>query len=103
MKMKMNNQRLILKVSSLTLRNNNWNYNISLDQAKRNEEVIALGDSQCLRFIRDIIGYQYTEEDIYKTKKHIEILKERKILIRSEKKYKKHMINLMICYLYLTM
>ena len=78
MKMKMNNQRLILKVSSLTLRNNNWNYNISLDQAKRNEEVIALGDSQCLRFIRDIIGYQYTEEDIYKTKKHIEILKRKK-------------------------
>ena len=78
MKMKMNNQRLILKVSSLTLRNNNWNYNISLDQAKRNEEVIALGDSQCLRFIRDIIGYQYTEEDIYKTKKHIKILKRKK-------------------------
>lgn len=78
MKMKMNNQRLILKVSSLTLRNNNWNYNISLDQAKRNEEVIALGDSQCLRFIRDIIGYQYTEEDIYKTKQHIEILKRKK-------------------------
>lgn len=78
MKMKMNNQRLILKVSSLTLRNNNWNYNISLDQAKRNEEVIALGDSQCLRFIRDIIVYQYTEEDIYKTKKHIEILKRKK-------------------------
>ena len=78
MKMKMNNQRLILKVSSLTLRNNNWNYNISLDQAKRNEEVIALGDSQCLRFIRDIIGYQYTEEDIYKTKKYIKILKRKK-------------------------
>lgn len=89
MKMKMNNQRLILKVSSLTLRNNNWNYNISLDQAKRNEEVIALGDSQCLRFIRDIIGYQYTEEDIYKTKKHIKILKRKKNTDKAREEIKK--------------
>lgn len=89
MKMKMNNQRLILKVSSLTLRNNNWNYNISLDQAKRNEEVIALGDSQCLRFIRDIIGYQYTEEDIYKTKKHIKILKRKKNTDKGREEIKK--------------
>ena len=60
MKMKMNSQRYILKISSLTLRNNNWNYNISLNDARKNEEVISLGDSQCLRFIRDITGYKYT-------------------------------------------
>lgn len=75
MKMKMNSQRYILKISSLTLRNNNWNYNISLNDARKNEEVISLGDSQCLRFIRDITGYKYTEEDILNNSKNIKVLR----------------------------
>lgn len=75
MKMRMNSQRYILKVNSLTLKNNNWNYNVTLEDARKNEELIALGDSQCLRFIRNIKEYRYTESDIKETKKEIKKVK----------------------------
>lgn len=88
MKMRMNSQRYVLKVNSLTLKNNNWNYNVSLDQARRNEELISLGDSQTLRFIRDIVGYQYTEEDIKQTKKYIKSLKKLKNTDKTRDKLK---------------
>lgn len=74
-KMKQLHQRKILKVNSLTLRNNNWNYNVTLDQAKRNEEIITLGSSQTLRFISDIIGEKHTEKDVDIVKKEIKKLK----------------------------
>ena len=88
MKMKMNNQRLILKVSSLTLRNNNWNYNVTLDQAKKNEEIISIGSSQTIRFIQDITGYTYTEEEINKCKKEIKLLKRLKNTDKTRQKLK---------------
>lgn len=88
MKMRMNSQRLIFKISSATLKNNNWNYNVSLEQAKRNDEVIALGDSQCLRFIRDIVGYQYTEEDIIKKKKEVKLIKKLRNTDKNRQKLK---------------
>lgn len=68
-KFRMNSQRYTLKVNSLTLKNNNWNYNVSLEDARKREEVISLGDSQTLRFIRDIKKYEFTEDDIKNTKK----------------------------------
>ena len=82
MKMRLNNQRYVLKIDSLTLKNNNWNYNVSLEDARKREEVIAVGSSQCLRFILDIKKYEFTEDDIKNTKKEIKRLKN---VIKSKK------------------
>ena len=79
-KFRMNSQRYTLKVNSLTLKNNNWNYNVSLEDARKREEVISLGDSQTLRFIRDIKKYEFTEDDIKNAKKEIKRLKEQPLL-----------------------
>ena len=42
----MNNQRLVLKINSKKLRYANWDFKISLEEAKQGEELVSLGDSQ---------------------------------------------------------
>lgn len=89
MKMRLNNQRYVLKINSLTLKNNNWNYNVSLEDARKREELIAVGSSQCLRFILDIKKYEFTEDDIKNTKKEIKRLKKSSNTEGNRKKIKK--------------
>lgn len=89
MKIRLNNQRYVLKIDSLTLKNNNWNYNVSLEDARKREELIAVGSSQCLRFILDIKKYEFTEDDIKNTKKEIKRLKKSSNTEGNRKKIKK--------------
>lgn len=89
MKMRMNSQRYVLKVNSLTLKNNNWNYNVTLEEARKNEELISLGDSQCLRFIRKIKSYKYTEQDIKDIKKEIKKIKKMNNTVGNRNKIQK--------------
>lgn len=89
MKMRMNSQRYVLKVNSLTLKHNNWNYNVTLEEARKNEEVISLGDSQCLRFIRKIKSYKYTEQDIKDIKKEIKKIKKMNNTVGNRNKIQK--------------
>lgn len=67
--------RYVLKINSSRLKMNNWNLDITIQQARDNEELISLGDSQILRFIRDIKGINYTEDEILKIKDEIKSLK----------------------------
>ena len=73
------NQRMILKLNSKTLKENNWDFNITIEQAKEEvfpeNKLISLGDSQLLRFFRQIKGINYSEEEINKVKKEIKISK----------------------------
>ena len=41
-----------------------WSLNINLKEARDNEELIQLGDSQILRFIRELTNNNYTEKEI---------------------------------------
>ena len=70
-----NNQRLVLKINSKKLRYANWDFKISLEEAKQGEELVSLGDSQALRMIRQIRGCSIKEEDINEIKKNIKALK----------------------------
>lgn len=72
------NQRLIYKIHSSRFRINNWDLSLTLQEAKDNEEVVALGDSITLRMIRKIKGDITTEEDIFNIKKKINKLKKQK-------------------------
>lgn len=71
-------QRFILKLQSDRLKDSDWKLNINLQEAKDNEELIQLGDSQLLRFIRELTNNTYSEKDISETKKNIKILKKDK-------------------------
>lgn len=48
------NQRLIYKIHSSRFKYNNWNLTLDFDEARRNEEVVSLGDSQTLEMIRHL-------------------------------------------------
>lgn len=67
--------RYILKINSSRLKMKNWNLDISFDEARRNEEIITLGDGQLLRFIREINNNNITEEEIRTIKNNIKKLK----------------------------
>lgn len=71
-------QRYIYKIKSSRLRLNDWSLHINIDKARANDELIALGDSQILRFIRDITDKKYSEIEIRDVKKSIKILKKTK-------------------------
>ena len=47
------NQRFIYKINSSRLRKSKWNLNLTISEAKRNEELISLADSTILRFINE--------------------------------------------------
>ena len=70
--------RFILKIQSNRLRENDWSLNINLKEARDNEELIQLGDSQILRFIRELTKNNYTEEEIKGVKEEINKLKKEK-------------------------
>ena len=70
--------RFILKIQSNRLRENDWSLNINLKEARDNEELIQLGDSQILRFIRELTNNNYTEEEIKEVKEEINKLKKEK-------------------------
>lgn len=72
------NQRLIYKIHSSRFKINNWDLKLTLQEAKDNEEVVALGDSITLRMIRKIKGDITTEENIFDIKKKINKLKKQK-------------------------
>lgn len=79
-------QRFILKLQSDRLKESDWKLDINLQEAKDNEELIQLGDSQLLRFIREITNNTYSEEDISDIKKNIKVLKKDKNSIDNKRK-----------------
>lgn len=70
--------RYVLKINSSRLRLNDWDLYLTLKEAKDNEEVILLGDSQLLRFIRKLKDINYSEEEIKNLKHEINKLKKEK-------------------------
>ena len=64
MSKQLNSGRYVLKINSSRLRNSDWDMKISLNEARENEELITLGDSQLLRFIRRLTEIDYYEEEI---------------------------------------
>lgn len=86
MKMRMNAQRDILKISSDKLDKSNWNLQVDVKNEKLKGNVVSLGDSEMLRFIRQITGKECSESDILKTKKKIKNLRKSKNTESNKKK-----------------
>ena len=49
-------QKYIYKIRSSRLRKERWKLDLSLEEARRNDEIISLADSQMLRWIDEING-----------------------------------------------
>ena len=55
-------QKFIYKIHSARLRQNRWNLTMTVDEARRNDEVISLADSQILRWIDELNGLENADE-----------------------------------------
>ena len=55
-------QKFIYKIHSSRLRQSRWNLTLPIDEARRNDEVISLADSQILRWIDELNGITDADE-----------------------------------------
>lgn len=86
---KQSSLKYIYKINSIRLRNNNWQLNITPNEARDNEEVVSITDSETIRFIRDINQYTYSEDEVNEIKKQINSLKKEKSDSSNIKKIKR--------------
>lgn len=82
-------QRYVFKIHSSRLRRAKWNLQLTTNQARENQELIALSESQIMRFIDEINGITNPELHISELKKQINVLKYEKNLAISRPKIKK--------------
>ena len=64
----------VISLTESRLTNANRDLTLSLDEARKNEEVIQLADGECLRKIRQITNHPYDPEilsDLLRQKKKI--------------------------------
>lgn len=82
-------QRYVFKIHSSRLRRSKWNLQLSVKQARENKELIALSESQLMRFIDELNGITNPELHIADIKSKIRNLKYEKNLSISRPKIKK--------------
>lgn len=68
-------QRYIFKIHSTRLKRAKWNLTLPLSEARRNDEIISLNDSQMLRWIDELNGTEDVEEQIAYIKSRIRTTK----------------------------
>ena len=71
--MKLNEQRLIYKISSKDLKKSKWKMEITLDRALQDnpDMVVSIGESQLIRWIDDLRGVNNANNEIKQIKKKI--------------------------------
>jgi hypothetical protein len=82
------NQRCIYKIHSSRFRINKWSLNLSFDEAKKNEEIVPLGDSTILRMIRKIRSMDITEDYINSLKTEIRRVKKKNVNTNNKQEIK---------------
>ena len=82
-------QRYVYKIHSSRLRRAKWNLQLTVNQARENKELIALSESQMMRFIDELNGITNPELHISDIKSQIKKLKFEKNLSISRPKIKK--------------
>lgn len=75
----------IYKIHSSVLKRNDWNLHITIEEAKNNDQLISLSDSQVIDFINELQNKQINKDDIYLIKQTIEKLKTMPTTIKNKK------------------
>ena len=68
-------QRFVYKIHSSRLRKSRWKLTLPLSEARRNDEVISLADSQVLRWIDELNGITDADDTAREIKREIKRLK----------------------------
>ena len=71
-------QKYIFKIHSKRLRENKWNLQLSLKEARNNDEIISLADSMMLRWIDELNGITDADGEARKIRRQINALRKQK-------------------------
>ncbi len=82
-------QRFVFKIHTSRLRRAKWDLTLTINQARENKELIALSESQMMRFIDELNNITNPEINIADIKAQIKRLKLEKNLAYSRPKIKK--------------
>ena len=79
-------QRYIYKIHSTRLRKSKWDLTLPLSEARRNDEVISLADSQVLRWLDELNGIKDADERGFEIRREIRMLRREPNGARNRKK-----------------
>lgn len=82
-------QRFIFKIHSARLRKARWNLTLPVSEARKNDEVISLSDSQMLRFIDRLNGITDGDSVAKEIKNEIKTIKKQPNSLQNRRKIKK--------------
>lgn len=82
-------QKYIYKIHSARLRKARWNLTLPISEARRNDEVISLSDSQMLRFIDMLNGIENGDAIAKSIKNDIKMLRKQPNSLQNRRKIKK--------------
>lgn len=82
-------QRFIYKIHSSRLRKAKWNLTLPLAEARKNDELISLSDSQILRFIDELNGITDADFIAKNIKNEIKMIKKQPNSLGNRRKVKK--------------
>lgn len=66
------NQRYVFKIPSSHLRRENWDISLKINEARKNGELVSIGESQLLRWIDELNGIQNCENKLTEIKNNLE-------------------------------
>lgn len=82
-------QKYIFKIHSSRLRKNRWKLTLPIDEARRNDEVISLADSQMLRWIDELNGVHDADANAKRIKKRIRELRSQDDCVETKQEIKR--------------
>ena len=81
-------QKYIYKIHSSRLRKEKWKLTLPIDEARRNDEVISLADSQVLRWIDELNGLTDADAQARDIKSEIKRLRKEQNSVQNRKAIK---------------
>ena len=87
-------QKYIYKIHSSRLRKERWKLSLPIEEARRNDEVISLADSQVLRWIDELNGITDADEQARKIKQEIRRVRKEPNSIQNKRIIKQLYTNL---------
>lgn len=82
-------QRFIFKIRSSRVRKARWNLTLPLDEARKTEEIIALADSQILRWIDELNGVENADDKVREIRQDIKEVRKEPCTLENRKKIRK--------------
>lgn len=82
-------QKYILKIHSSRLRKENWDLTLPLDEARNNDELVSLADSQILRWIDELNGIEDADLQAKEIKRRIRVIKKEPSSVQNKKAIRK--------------